>query len=150
MSRHSYEANVLANVASIQASLEKVAYTETLHFPGFNVATPATAIWQAPAGKRARIRAMGCMNVSTAITTTPLLKAGTSGTTDAQLSNITLPPTSARTSASVVDTAADLERLMLVGTVSRVAAAAQLFQLTSTTGGGTGIFDLVVVVDYLT
>lgn len=151
MSRSSHEKNVLTGLSGIQSALQtkSISYTETLTFPGLDFGAAATAIFQAPAGLRARIKAMFLHNITTAVTVAPTIKVGTSGTTDAQLSNITVPVTSAATNAATNnDKVRDLERLFLVGTVSRHAAAAQLFQATTAAGGGGAVANLMIVVEY--
>lgn len=150
MSRTKFEQSFVTLLEAIQANVEgrQLAYVETLVFPSYDIGNGDDRTFEADPNYRAKILWMGMNEISEALLEANFAFGVGGGDVDAYVEEITLPSTSARTSADDSDAAVDFERLMLPG-VTRVIPADQLVTITGTdTGSDTGIGTLYVAVGY--
>lgn len=150
MSRTKFENNMVSLLDALEAAVgdRQLAYTETFIFPAYDIGNGDDRTFEVDPAFRAKVLWMGINEISEALLEANFALGVGGGDVDAYIEELTLPSTSARTSADDSDAAADLERLMLPG-VTRVIPADQLVTITGTdTGSDTGIGTLYVVVGY--
>jgi hypothetical protein len=150
MSRSKHEGNVVSLLQAIQAKVEdmRLVYTETFVFPAVAFGDGADQVWESDPTYRAKVLYVGINELSAAVANSPTWGVGSSAGNFAYVASLTVPTTSARTSADDSDASIDLERLMLPG-ATRFAPAGQDVTATGTDPGtATGTGTVYVVVGY--
>lgn len=157
MSKSLHELRVRDRLEAIEAALEAdnaqpggSRWTEVVHVPLLDMGAGTNFVWQAPAGKRARILAVLMNDFTEAIANSPTFQIGDAADPNEQVAEYTLADQAANTNDTTDRDAAVGHGLgTLVAGVLPVAPAAQLFLWTGTDPGtGTGIGSVNVVVEY--